>query len=79
MNSFWIRRTRETNRGQYAAMYTIAWSIAQIIAPGLGSQLVQQVGYTTLWWIVSFVCLIASTGFIWLGSKMQESKTEFAS
>jgi predicted MFS family arabinose efflux permease len=79
MNSFWIKRTKETNRGQYAAMYTIAWSVAQIIAPSLGSQVVQHAGYTLLWWIVPVMCLIASAGFVWLGSRMQLSKTEFAS
>ena len=79
MNSFWIKRAAETNRGQYAAMYTIAWSIAQIAAPTLGSQVVQHKGYSTLWWIVPAVCLSASAGFILLGSRINRSETQFAS
>ena len=79
MNSFWIKRAAETNRGQYAAMYTIAWSIAQIAAPTLGSQVVQHKGYPTLWWIVPVVCLSASAGFTLLGSRINRSKTQFAS
>jgi predicted MFS family arabinose efflux permease len=79
MNSFWIKRTSETNRGQYAAMYTIAWSIAQIAAPTLGSQIVQHKSYATLWWMVFFVCLTASAGFTFLGSRINRSKTQFAS
>jgi predicted MFS family arabinose efflux permease len=79
MNSFWIKRTKETNRGQYAAMYTIAWSIAQIIAPGAGSQVAQHTGFNVLWWIIPFVCLTASVGFVLLGARLQASETEFAS
>lgn len=79
MNSFWIKRTSETNRGQYAAMYTIAWSVAQIAAPTLGSQIVQQKGFTTLWWIIPVVCLTASAGFTFLGSRINHSQTQFAS
>src|SRR6266487_4685996 len=56
MNSFWIKRTSETNRGQYAAMYTIAWSVGQIAAPTLGSQVVQNINYTTLWWLLPIIC-----------------------
>lgn len=79
MNSFWIKRTTETNRGQYAAMYTIAWSIAQIAAPTLGSQVVQQFGYATLWWITTVTCIIASAGFMWLGSRINNAEKKFAS
>lgn len=79
MNSFWIKRTSKTNRGQYAAMYTIAWSIAQIAAPTLGSQVVQYKGYTILWWIIPAVCLAASAGFTMLGSRINRTETQFAS
>src|SRR5690242_19874409 len=79
MNSFWIKRTAEINRGQYAAMYTIAWSIAQIAAPTLGSQVVQHKGYPALWWIVPAVCLTASAGFTFLGTRINHSETQFAS
>jgi len=40
MNSFWVTRTNPRNRGEYAALYTMAWSTAQVLAPTLGSQLI---------------------------------------
>ena len=64
MNSFWIMRTNSANRGQYAALYTIAWSTAQIIAPLIGGQLVTYSGYELLWWVTGAICLWASFGFI---------------
>jgi predicted MFS family arabinose efflux permease len=66
MNSFWIMRTTSANRGQYAALYTIAWSIAQIMAPLIGGQVVTNSGYNLLWWITGAICLCASIGFMML-------------
>jgi predicted MFS family arabinose efflux permease len=67
MNSFWISRTGEYNRGRYAAMYTIAWSTAQIAGPTFGSQLIAHKGYAALLWALLGVCLAASFGFNLLG------------
>ncbi|MDB5136108.1 MAG: transporter [Mucilaginibacter sp.] len=64
MNSFWIVRTTNTNRGQYAALYTMAWSTAQIIAPLLGGIIIAFAGFNFLWWITAVICLCASVGFI---------------
>lgn len=79
MNSFWVGRTSENNRGQYAAMYTIAWSIAQIAAPSLGSLLADSKGFDTLWYTVFFICAIAGIGFLLLGSQQKKLQAKFAS
>lgn len=49
MNTFWINRTAENNRGRYAAWYTIAWSVAQVIGPYFGALVVDHFNYTVLW------------------------------
>ncbi|NCD71094.1 MFS transporter [Mucilaginibacter agri] len=66
MNSFWIVRTNDNNRGQYAALYTMAWSTAQILAPVIGSQIIALFGFGALWWSLSAVCLGAAIGFFLL-------------
>jgi predicted MFS family arabinose efflux permease len=63
MNSFWISRTHPSNRGQYAGLYTIAWSTAQVIGPSVGGEVAQRAGFRILWWIVSGVCVIAALGY----------------
>jgi predicted MFS family arabinose efflux permease len=63
MNSFWISRTSPSNRGQYAGLYTIAWSTAQVIGPSAGAEVAQRAGFKTLWWIVSGVCVLAALGY----------------
>ena len=51
MNSFWISRTSKSNRGQYAGLYTIAWSTAQVIGPAGGAEIAQRAGFRVLWWV----------------------------
>jgi predicted MFS family arabinose efflux permease len=63
MNTFWITRSREHNRGQYAALYTIAWSVAQTTGPAVGAQIVQHSGFETLWWIAGSICFIIAIAF----------------
>lgn len=60
MNSFWIGRTQPANRGQYAALYTMAWSAAQTLGPLCGSQLADGLGFTTLWFCIGAICLLVS-------------------
>ena len=63
MNTFWIKRTNDRNRGQYAALYTMAWSAAQTLGPMGGAQLAQHYSFNLLWWVVGGVCIIASLSF----------------
>ncbi|QQL50497.1 MFS transporter [Mucilaginibacter ginkgonis] len=63
MNAFWVIRTNSHNRGQYAALYTMAWSTAQVLAPLVASQIIMYAGFTTLWWVLGATCLTASAGF----------------
>lgn len=63
MNTYWISRTQHSNRGQYAALYTMAWSAAQCLGPLLGAQVADQAGFTVLWWIIGGAALLASFSF----------------
>ncbi|MFI5131552.1 MAG: MFS transporter [Chitinophagales bacterium] len=70
MNTYWISRTQTSNRGQYAALYTMAWSAAQCLGPLLGAQAADKYNFTLLWWIVGGLSLFASFSF-WRLHKMQ--------
>ena len=63
MNSFWISRTVSSNRGQYAGLYTIAWSTAQVIGPTAGAQVVEHSGFRVLWWLIGGLCVVTAFGF----------------
>ena len=63
MNSYWITRTHPTNRGQYAALYTMAWSAAQTLGPMGGAQVAQFLGFNILWWMIGGLSLMAAFAF----------------
>lgn len=69
MNTFWSGRATHTHTGQYAALYTIAWSSAQILGPGTGSQVAEHYGYNTLWWFIGALCVVTAIGYKWLERK----------
>jgi len=66
MNSFWIARTSDNNRGEYAGLYTMAWSAAQVVAPILAGTIVMYGGFNLLWWLVGGVSVLVSGGFMLL-------------
>jgi predicted MFS family arabinose efflux permease len=66
MNTFWTSRSADHNRGQYAGLYTIAWSIAQTAGPFLGAQLAEYAGFNVLWWVLGGTSFATAIGFMWL-------------
>ncbi len=67
-NSFVMKRSNESNRGQYAAAYTLTWSLAQIIGPLSSGLIVNQIGYRWLWAVLAIICIICAVGFKKMGS-----------
>jgi len=66
MNSFWISRTTPHNRGEYAALYSMSWSAAQIVAPFFGSNVIAYGGFNLLWWIFGGVSFVSAIGYYYL-------------
>jgi predicted MFS family arabinose efflux permease len=60
MNSYWIGRAQPSNRGQYAGLYTMAWSAAQTIGPMVGAQVADHWGFSILFWLISLICISAA-------------------
>lgn len=71
MNSYYISRSTESNRGQYAGYYTMAWSAAQVIGSTSGTQIAYAIGFTNLWWIIGGICLVTAFGYQKLLAKSQ--------
>jgi len=68
MNTFWMGRSNDRNRGEYAALYTIAWSVAQIIGPIYGSFLIEYGGYKLFWYFIFGICLLTAGGYFYLNN-----------
>ncbi len=63
LNNFWVNRSTEANRGQYAALYTMAFALATVLAPTLATQAAVRLGFPALWVIDCFLCTFAALGF----------------
>jgi len=66
LNAFWTKRSDSSNRGQYAGLYSVAWSVAQVLGPSTGSVIAERYGFKALWWVVGGMCTTACIGFNWL-------------
>ncbi len=74
MNSFWIGRSKDHNRGQYAALYTISYSVANIVSPTAGAFVVSHLGFRAWWGLTALGCVLAATGFLFLQKKLNAAK-----
>ncbi|MBW8687694.1 MFS transporter [Chitinophaga rhizophila] len=74
MNSFFVMRSGEHNRGQYAGLYTMAFSISSILAPTLGAYTVEHYGFSTWWYCAGALCLLPGAGFYLLYKKIAANK-----
>jgi predicted MFS family arabinose efflux permease len=69
MNSYYIARSTPDNRGRYAALFTMAWSCAQVIGSLSGTQVAHALGFSYLWWFIGAISLITALGFNFLQNK----------
>lgn len=70
MNNFWVKRSNERNRGQYAAVYTMSFSAAIVLAPTYASQVATRLGFPVLWVMNFFLCTFAAFGYYFLKRKL---------
>lgn len=63
INTFWVARSKDHNRGQYAALFTMAFASAHVLAPTVGSQIIKHFGYNTLWYSSFVICTVAGIFF----------------
>ena len=72
--SAWVAtRSKPENRGQYMALYSIAWSTASIIAPASGFFLIETIGFDGLWLVLSAIGMIGGYSFWILGKRVESN------
>ncbi len=57
------RAAAQGNQGQYMALYTMAYSLANIIAPLFGTQVIAAWGFNMLWYLLGILAIITWFGF----------------
>lgn len=71
-SNFVFGRSEGSKQGQYMALYTMSYSVANIIAPFLGTQVIAAWGYPMLWYLVTGLAVLTCAGF-WILGKRYES------
>lgn len=69
MNTYWISRSNDSNRGQYAALYTMSWATSQVAAPSIGGWIADQYSFNTLFWVLFIIAGISAVGYSFLMEK----------
>lgn len=63
---FFMKRSNPSNIGQYASLYTIAYSVAHICGSFSGSAIADHFGFETLWWLVGGLTTLIALAFLYL-------------
>jgi len=66
-SAFVAARASDSNRGEYMALYTMAWAIASVVAPLTGMYIGAAFGFNMLWLLLFAIGLIGGLGFWVLG------------
>ena len=78
MTAFFISRSGEHNRGQYAALYTVSFAVSTILSPTIGSAMIAHYGFRVWWYAAAGLCLASAVGFNYLYQKVTEKKGRYA-
>ena len=67
-------RSSGNKQGQYLGLYTMAYSVANIIAPLFGTQMIAAHGYSALWCLLAVLAGVTWFGFWFLDKKTAAQK-----
>ena len=65
-NSLSLDRAPKSQKGKYMGLWAMMFSTAFIIAPVLGTQLVDNFGFKTTWFAIAALNFLMIPGFIWV-------------
>lgn len=66
MATYTIRRSGPRNRGAYMGLYSMAFASAFVLAPLIGTQVVDRVGFAWWWGAAGLFGVVAAAGFAWV-------------
>ena len=71
MTTITVNRSGNHNRGAYMGLYSLSYSAAHILAPYLGTTVVANFGFTTLWWLAGIFSVFTAIGFLVVTPKLK--------
>jgi predicted MFS family arabinose efflux permease len=71
--SWATKRSGTSRQGQYMGLYGMAYSVSNVIAPFIGTQVIAAFGYSALWVLMLAMSAVAFLGFWYLEQKNRNS------
>ena len=71
-NAFAMERSKRGKKGQYMAMYIMAFSLASVFGHNGGLQLVNAVGYDQTWFYMAVLGILGVFMFIFLNQRLKK-------
>lgn len=75
-NAIAMDRAKQGKQGEYMALYSMAFSIAHIFGHNSGMRSIATFGYTTTWYIISFICLLGILLLFYLKTRSNKINTQ---
>jgi len=66
-NTYAVKMAPPDRQGEYMALFTMAFSVAHILAPQVGLQIANAWGFPVLWVVLTSLSLLTTTGYLLLG------------
>lgn len=76
MSTLTAERSDARNRGAYMGLFTVSWAAPLIAAPYLGTTIVTNYGFTTLWWATGGLSAVTALGLFWVVQLMEREKKQ---
>jgi predicted MFS family arabinose efflux permease len=73
-NAFAMDRSKKGNKGEYMALYSIAFSVAHLFSHNGGMHLIESIGYNNTWYVVSLIALICMVLLFILRQQLNSKK-----
>lgn len=78
MTTHTVNLAPKKSRGRYLGMYSVAYSVAFIVAPALGTYIIDSRGYKFLWYIMGGIAIAVCAGILGLLKEKQAQSFESA-
>lgn len=66
MITFTTERANHKNQGAYMGMYSLTYATAFVIAPLMGTRILANYNFQTLWWVISALTVVSALGFYFI-------------
>lgn len=71
MMNFALSKPVKERQGQYSALYSISYGLANIVAPVIGLSVADAFGFNTMFYVFILIGLLAVCGFVYLKKKTE--------